>query len=109
MVEVVAEVLVVQVVEVLPLLATVAHPPTLAAGMTCPRSAMENRTFKCELAVHASRGCRGLTCQIVFRARRVLSRTTRLLRRAKVATGTVFMQVLLFARLGRKKESSITF
>ena len=45
MVEVVAEVLVVQVVEVLPLLATVAHPPTLAAGMTCPRSAMENRTF----------------------------------------------------------------
>ena len=42
MVEVVAEALVVQVVEVLPLLATLA---AVAAGKTCPRSAKHTRTF----------------------------------------------------------------
>ena len=41
MVEVVAEALVVQVVEVLPLLSTLA---AVAAGMTCPRSAKHSRT-----------------------------------------------------------------
>ena len=43
MVEVVAEALVVQVVEVLPLLSTLA---AVAAGKTCPRSAKHSRTFR---------------------------------------------------------------
>jgi len=50
MVEVVAEALVVQVVEVLPLLATLA---AVAAGRTCPRSAKHTLTFRARAGTQA--------------------------------------------------------
>ena len=52
MVEVVAEALVVQVVEVLPLLATLA---AVAAGKTVPRSAKHSRTFRARAVTQAQR------------------------------------------------------
>ena len=68
MVEVVAEALVVQVVEVLPLLSTLA---AVAAGKTCPRSAKHSQTFRAPcLGRYLKRG-RGLVRDFWFRTRRV--------------------------------------
>lgn len=62
MVEVVAEALVVQVVEVLPLLATLA---AVAAGKTCPRSAKHSRTFRAHAWARFIKRGRGLVRDIL--------------------------------------------